>query len=556
MSEQTNYTNKGKFKLGLIIPLSLLLLLILALIAYLLFFKESKNFSDGIKALKAQLYDEAYDRFKICLIESPNDPKVKGLLLLSLAVKNKTEDDLIFEYFEKYLTLSVYPKMKFNFSSREHFNSFNYYVESSRRQIRELMKNNGVRTENWEEVENIVENTAEVIFNQDLAYIQDLQPYAICSAIILARKGDKKAQKFLIDLAIWNEKYAKYIEYPGQEMIKTISKEIENRESLLYNEGIKTLRKLKIYQKIKDLLKKHPDVRRPYPRPTDFSDTSEYRRTFAFKFEEGKRYLKFDPEMLLYPEGDFDPLSFDIRITPAGENLIVGSITTYDDKAKNFITKFYLWSQNDWKDVKNFIGNVEYDVINSRNYPLWIEIDPNRNLLLIGYGKYLSEPVYKVEERVIGYVLDPKEGWVEKKIHDTILIRYNEKFIVDRWDIYDINVPGNSIQLISNSNNYREKIKQKLTSIISNTTTLKDGLKLTLTSSDTSSAEASFILLKDEPKTDEKFYYMPGKIDSAKGDKICVLATGKIPGKDPNYPINIYIVKKLKPDTTYFKELN
>jgi hypothetical protein len=127
---------------------------------------------------------------------------------------------------------------------------------------------------------------------------------------------------------------------------------------------------------------------------------------------------------------------------------------------------------------------------------------------------------------------------------------------VDRWDIYDINVPGNSIQLISNSNNYREKIKQKLTSIISNTTTLKDGLKLTLTSSDTSSAEASFILLKDEPKTDEKFYYMPGKIDSAKGDKICVLATGKIPGKDPNYPINIYIVKKLKPDTTYFKELN
>jgi len=552
MSEQTNYGNSKRLKLWLIIPLALILLSISTIIVYILFFRENKNFSDGIMALKAQLYDEAYDRFKICLMESPNDPKVKGLLLLSLAIKNRTSESLIFDYFEKYLTLSIYPKMKFNFSSRDHFNKFKSYIEFSRRELREIMKNNGVRTDTWDEVENIVENTAKVLFKHGLAYIPEFLPYAVCSAVILARKGDERACKFLLDIAIWNEKYVKYIEYPGQKMVKAISREIKNNESLLYNEGVKAIRKLKIYQKINDLLKNHPGVRRPYQR--DFLDSTEYKKTFAFRFEEEKKYLSFNPELLLYSEGEIDPIGFDIRVDFTSKDIMVGSITTYDDEARNFITKIYLWSQNEWKDVKTLIGDVEYDAINSRNYPLLIQIDPNRNFLLVGYGKYIAEPIYIVEEREHGYVLDPELGWVKKVTRDTIIKGYDEKFIVKRWDIYDIDVLGNSIKLISNSDIYREKIKQKLESIISNVTSLKGELELTLNPSDTSSAEASFILLKNEPK--EKFKYTPGKIDSAKGNFICVLATGKIPGEDPNYPINMFIVKKTKPDTTYLINLN
>ena len=95
---------KNKKILIIILPAIFILIFLILL---RLFFSESRNFTDGIKALKAQLYDDASDKFKICLIEDPNDAKTKGAFLLSSALKNKIDKDLILEYFQKYLILNL-----------------------------------------------------------------------------------------------------------------------------------------------------------------------------------------------------------------------------------------------------------------------------------------------------------------------------------------------------------------------------------------------------------------------------------------------------------------
>lgn len=248
-----------------IIALPVILILIFLFIFRPLFLPESRNFIDGIKALKAQLYDDASDKFKICLIENPNDTKTKGAFLLSLALKNKVEKDLILEYFQKYLILNTYPKFKFNFSSREDFNNYKFFIESSKREIREIIKNNSIRTDNWEEVEKIVEQTANLIFYRLKPYTPELMPYVACSAVILARKGDPTASKFLIDLAIEKSEYVGFLLLVGQQMIKHLSEELKNKESLLYTDGIKVLKELKLQSKIIDLIKKHPQIKKTLP---------------------------------------------------------------------------------------------------------------------------------------------------------------------------------------------------------------------------------------------------------------------------------------------------
>lgn len=225
-------------------------------------------------------------------------------------------------------------------------------------------------------------------------------------------------------------------------------------------------------------------------------------------------------------------------------------------KQKNFTIKLYLWSQDEWKDTKILIGNAEYDVINSKGYPILMKIDPSRNILLIGFGKYESTPIYEVREIKKGLVFNPESGWQEKIEIDTLITGYKEGFTVARWDIYDINNINLTAQLISNSETYRDKIKQKLENIIQNVKREKDELVLKFTPQDTASAEASFILLKEEPTLNQKFDYTPPKIDSTRKNLVCILGIGKVPGRDPKYPINIYIVRKTKPDTTYIKELN
>ncbi|CUU00855.1 hypothetical protein JGI3_02405 [Candidatus Kryptobacter tengchongensis] len=539
---------KNKKILIIILPAIFILIFLILL---RLFFSESRNFTDGIKALKAQLYDDASDKFKICLIEDPNDAKTKGAFLLSSALKNKIDKDLILEYFQKYLILNTYPRFKFNFSSREYFNDYRFFIESSKREIREIMKNNGIRTDSWEEVEKIVEQTSNLIFYRLKPYTPELIPYVACSAVILARKGDRTASKFLIDLAIEKSEYVNFLALVGQPMIKYLSEELKNKESLLYNDGIKVLRELKLRSKITDLIKKHPEIRRPYPK----DDPSEYKKTFAYKFENEKQYKQFKPQIFMLPVADVDPAGFDFQINDYAENLI-GSVISYDDRAKNFIMKLYFWSQDEWKDARILIGNVEYDVINFKNYPVLIKIDPSRNILLIGFGEYKSTPIYEVREKRKGLVFSPELGWQEKIEVDTLIIGYKEGFTIERWDIYDINSISLTAQLISNSYDYRNKIRQKLENIIQNARKEKDELTLKLTPQDTASAEATFILLKDEPDLGQKFGYIEPKIDSIKGNLVCILGVGKIPGKDPQYPINMYIIKKIKPDSSYVKELN
>jgi|GEM_PF-1270117 len=536
-----------------LIPVLVLIVLLVAagVASYYMFFYESRNYTDGMKALKARLYDDAVDRFKICLIENEDDKKAKGMLLVALGLQNKVPRDNLLDLFNRFLALYVNSRLNFTFSSRDYWNDFREYNDTQKRAIREVLKNLGIRTENWNEVEEIVETAAKQVFYRLAPYSDDLKPYVLVSSVVLSMNGDKNAKKYLISSAMENGSDVKYLSYPGLEMVDPLREELKNHESLLYTDGMNVLREIGLYVMLISSTNELHGLRRFYQR--DFPYPDDYKSTFSYSFEQHQLWRNFNPQLACFLNTTVDPLLGDLKLidSPSG---YFAKIVTYDDETSNFVSQFFVWDRLDWKPLKVNTNGIGYQYLRSKEFPILTRTDSTGRLMYVGYGSYMVKPKLEVREVSKGFAFDPQRGWKQEVQLDTVIVGITEEYQINRWDVYDINPLAQEIRFVSNSNDYRDKIRNHLLALASRATRGKGELQLTISPADTSSVEGSFHLTPHEPNDLDNYSLI--KSDSLKGSSIYIVASARCPGQDAIHPIIMYCVRKFNSDTTYVKNLN
>ncbi|MGC8654563.1 MAG: hypothetical protein ACP5US_11300 [Candidatus Kryptoniota bacterium] len=536
---------------SILLTAAVIIVVVGAAAVYYLFFYESRNYVDGIKAVRARLYDDAVDKFKICLIDNENDDKAKAMLLVSLGLQSKISQDQLFDLFDRYLTLYVNSRLNYTFSSRDYWNDFRDYNDTQKRAIREVLKNMGIRTESWTEVEKIIGLAAKEVFYRLSYYSEDIKPYVLMSSVLLSMKGDENAQKYLISAAIENGTDVKYLSYPGLEMISPLRNELKNRESLLYTDGMKVLRDISLYDKLISSAKDLGAIRRFYERDFPYSD--DYKSTSSYSFEKRQLWRNFNPQLSCFLNTNIDPLIGSCKVIdyPAGH---FAQIVTYDDESSNFVAQFFVWSQLDWKRLKVNTNGISYNYLRSKEFPILMRTDSAGSVMFVGYGSYMVKPRFEVKQVSKGFIFDSQRGWRQDIQVDTVMTGSTEEFKINRWDIYDVNSLAGEIRFIINSNDYRKKIMDHLFALANSATRSKTDLRLAINPRDTSSAEATYHLAVQEPS--DVTSYVLSKSDSVRGSTIYIVATAKYPGQDAIHPVTMYCARKFNPDTSYVRVLN